>query len=168
MNGCTIKIMYPSVEKAAKTVLRKLGIDFKEASDITCCPVPEVFYIKYPDLWRKIVDKNLEILLAKKNPVLVICNGCWELLRLSSGEDHLIKHAVEVLYKYRGRIKSMIQRDLSGIKVGLQPGCRLYVRDELIDMMRDLVEMLGVEVIEYGFERFAAVSLSDSIMGSMH
>ena len=43
----------------------------------------------------------------------------------------------------------MIQRDLSGIKVGLQPGCRLYVRDELIDMMRDLVEMLGIEFTDH-------------------
>lgn len=151
--GCTIKVMYPSVEKAAKIVLDRLGINYVDAVNVSCCPVPEVFYIRYPRLWEEIARSNLETLRSQGEGILVICNGCWETFRLVSGNGTDVHHIIEVLYKRRRIVEANIKRRLSGIRFAVQPGCRLYIRSELIDMFKELVKVLGAEIVEWRLEK---------------
>lgn len=170
--GCTIRVRYPSVEKSALIVADRLGIELHEPPGFTCCPLPEAFHNFAPGIWRMLAVRNLYIASQDSRPLFIICNGCWESLLkawelvVEKGvEDKLYKierpealkvlHAVDVLYDLRDEIAKNIVRPLRGIRLALQPGCKLYrhPEEERARKLAELVELLGAEVVEYGLEK---------------
>ena len=72
-----------------------------------------------------------------------------------------VKHFVEVLYEDVGldRVKEEVSSPLEGLRVALHYGCHLFREEPGGDpwrkpnMLRELVEASGAEVVEYGLER---------------
>ncbi len=176
--GCTIKVRYPSVEKAAKLALQKLGVELREVEGTTCCPLPEVFMVAAPEVWRTVAARNLSLISKTGLELLVVCNGCYETFRRVSKEldesEELrgrigemlglpaseirgasVKHAVDLLYGEIDKLESEIARPLEGLKVAIHPGCKLY-EDEEEDRpgkFTELVKLLGCEVVDYPIVR---------------
>jgi len=177
--GCTIRVRYPSVEKAAKIVADRLGLELVEMDGVTCCPLPEVFNILLPEAWRVVGSRNISIAEKMGLDIVAICNGCYETLHKVNvfvKENELerdrinkilsrygrsfkgnirVKHMVEVLYNDIGldKIKENVVRKLD-FNIAIHPGCKLYERDEeMPNMFKELVEILGGRIVEYCIER---------------
>jgi len=175
--GCTIKVRYPSVEKAARLALEELGIELEEVDGLTCCPMPEAFMVALPEEWRAIAARNLSIIGSRGLDVLVICNGCYETLHKISEElerrrdlkDRMrellsrlgielkrasVEHAVDILYREKERIRDAISKPLKNLKIAIHPGCKLYgSAEDRPGKLAELVELLGCEIVEYPLVR---------------
>ncbi|RLE52169.1 MAG: CoB--CoM heterodisulfide reductase subunit B [Candidatus Methanomethylicota archaeon] len=110
-----------------------------------------------------------------------MCNGCWEtlfeareeLLHDSNLREKINKNLKLLGKEFKGAVKvkhctqalvedvglDLLQKnvkvDLKNLKVAFHPGCKLYKSEgeRLANYLRDIIEALGANVVEYGIER---------------
>ena len=148
--GCLIPNRYPGIEKATKLVLDRLGIEWSELKEASCCPAPGVFRSFDKITWLTLASRNLVLAEEKKTDLLTICNGCFsslmdanDILKNAAGlrnevNEHLkkidreytgtveVRHIIEYLYKEIG-IKNLdraIEKPLE-LRVAVHYGCHL-------------------------------------------
>ncbi|MEO0261417.1 MAG: CoB--CoM heterodisulfide reductase iron-sulfur subunit B family protein [candidate division WOR-3 bacterium] len=147
--GCLIERRYPGFEKSAISVLKNLDIEFVESFEFTCCPDPIWVKSYDEDTWFKIASRNISIAEKEGNPLVTLCNGCFESLNtinkilkkdekkksLANGflkEYGLnfqgkieVYHLLNYLYKEIGieKIKEKIKNPLEGLNLAVHPGC---------------------------------------------
>jgi len=178
--GCTIPPLQPHVEKAVKLVCEKLGIELAEPEGMTCCPDPDISRMASEDYWLATAARNLALAERAGLDIMTPCNGCYltfvdalhelgkerakekasEVLRelgLKLEGRVRVYHLVEVLHDHAGvdRISGEFVRKLEGARVAVHAGCKLLREEEkkLDSKFLRLVELTGVEVVEYGLER---------------
>ncbi|MFP4654299.1 MAG: CoB--CoM heterodisulfide reductase subunit B [Methanohalobium sp.] len=148
--GCIIPNRYPGIEKATKICLDKLGVDWVDLPEASCCPAPGVFRSFDKITWLAIAGRNIAISEELGRDILTICNGCYGSLadanyELKNNEKskkdtnlHLeevnkqfrgtieIRHIIEYLYKETGsdKIREMVEKPLK-LNVALHYGCHL-------------------------------------------
>ena len=180
--GCVIQNRIPYIEASAKFVFDKLGVEYCGA-EFSCCPNPVGLKFVDEKTWVTIAARNAcEGEIAQK-PIMSLCNGCYQSLYIAQhklNHDPILKkevntilsqvgkefkgdgeiyHFVKVLREKVGleKIKSMIVKPLTGLKVALHPGCH-YMRPSHIlhgeDPMkpvylRELCEAAGATVVDY-------------------
>lgn len=179
--GCALPSAQLFAEASTRLSLQDLGVEIVDLEGATCCPDPEISRTLGPDLWIRMAARNLALAEAAKADTFTVCNGCWE--TLSEAQEMLTKdsklreevnrdleklglrytakfkiyHAIEVFHDVVGigAVESMIKRKFKGIKLAIQPGCRIYKRPEknLVEKMRKLVQVLGCEVVDLQLER---------------
>ncbi|RLE50159.1 MAG: hypothetical protein DRJ21_01915 [Candidatus Methanomethylicota archaeon] len=179
--GCYIPAMQPFAEASFRKIASLIDLDLIDIKGATCCPVPEITRLMDYDSWITIAARNLALADEMKNDIVVLCNGCWETLyeareqllhnedlknkvnlnlkllgKTFTGESE-VKHYVEVLVEDIGldKLKENVKVDLSDIKVAIHPGCKLYKSEgeKLANYMFDIINALGVKIIDYGIER---------------
>ncbi len=198
--GCVIPNRYPMYEKAARTVLAKMQVTLKDMEGASCCPAPGVFRSVDPKIWNLVGARNITIAEQNKADIVTLCNGCYGTLldvnhsmktngamRAAINDDlaqinrHYegsveVKQVMEVLYKDIGvaRIKSMVKRPLTGVKVAVHYGCHLlspsairpfggnYENPTFFD---EVVEALGCKSVDYR-ERFLCCGAGGGVRGS--
>lgn len=184
--GCTIKRNAPEYEKASLAILKMLGMEAYELERWYCCGV--VFSLASDDLMRHLGAVRTLIkaqeLSRKVGTVdlLTLCPMCFNVLRrvnnlLRNYPDKLetislfmneeeryrlainVYHILEVLGRSTGKIKDLVKRRLSGVKVVPYYGCTLLRPKEVaIDnpedprIMEDLIELTGASLIDYPFK----------------
>jgi len=146
--SCTGSIEYPGTEKAVKIVGEKLGIEFIESPDQTCCSGYLLTCNAFnPELALAAVARNLSIPEQMGLDVAVFCNGCYgylnelnhmmhanpafkdvadKALRVLGREYHghvRIYHVQELWYRQLDRLKSLVVRPLTGLRVAAHYGC---------------------------------------------
>ena len=179
--GCYIPSMQPFAEAALRKISPDLNIELLDIVGATCCPVPEIVRLVDDEAWITIAARNLALADSMSHDILVLCNGCWETLyearekllhdvelrnKVNSNLKLLgkkftgkaeVKHYTQVLVEDVGldALRRNIKVDLKNLKVAVHPGCKLYKSDgeKLAKYLRDIVEALGVQVVEYGIER---------------
>ncbi len=91
--GCVIPNRYPMIEKASRTVFKKLGIKILEMEGASCCPAPGVFRSVDKAIWLTIGARNINIAQQNKADLLTLCNGCYgTLIEI----DHQMKNNKEI------------------------------------------------------------------------
>jgi len=148
-SGCLIERRFPGFEKSAISVLKNLEIEFIQNFEFTCCPDP--IWVKSYDenTWLKIASRNIGIGEKEKNPIVTLCNGCFESLNTANKilkkdekkrkeineflKDYNLKiegkievyHLLYYLYKEIGieKIKEKIKNPLEDLKLAPHPGC---------------------------------------------
>ena len=183
--GCTIGNRIPFIEASSRKVFDKLGIQTSQAP-FSCCPDPTGMKSFDNDAWLVMGARNLSLAEAEGKDIVSLCNGCTNTLRgvkhqlqhdsLKKEKVNLelakvgkefkgsvdVKHFIDVLKKEVGidKIKGVITKQLSGLKVAVHPGCH-YMRPsewmESDDPMRpttlkELVSATGASVVDYGEE----------------
>ena len=179
--GCYIPAMQPFAEASFRKIAPLLGLELVDIEGATCCPVPEITRLMDYDAWLTIAARNLALADQLENDVVVLCNGCWETLfeareALLHDSDlrskvnlnlrvlgkqfkgsSKVRHYVEVIVEDVGldRLRELVKVDLSGLKVAVHPGCKLYKSEgeRLADYVFKVVEAIGAEIADYGIER---------------
>ena len=155
--GCTIPARQPNYELSARKVLAKLGIDFVDLANMTCCAPPPVQSI---DLETSLSIAAYNICIAEEADLdmVTLCTGCFESLAIANsmlkdneklkadvnrilsnaGKEFKgnkeVKHYLQVLMHDVGveRIKQNITKPLNNLKVASFSGCHLLRPSELL------------------------------------
>ncbi|MHA1333166.1 MAG: CoB--CoM heterodisulfide reductase iron-sulfur subunit B family protein [Candidatus Odinarchaeia archaeon] len=179
--GCALPSAQLFAEAAAKLSLKDLGVEVLDMEGATCCPDPEITRTVSPELWLTMAGRNIALAEALDADVFTVCNGCYDTLShashmLNENKDllenvnknlskynlqytgkHRVLHAIELLYDVIGldKIKSKIMRPLKGVKIAVHPGCRVRLdpKKELVRKMKELVKVLGCEILELPTDR---------------
>jgi heterodisulfide reductase subunit B len=178
--GCVIGNRIPFIEASARKVFDKLGINTSDAA-FACCPDPVGFNSTDHESWLAMAARNLTLAEQENKNVISLCNGCFQTLKLVNEElkhdDHEkekinsvlktigrefkgsidVKHFVEVLHGYTDKIKELVKKDLSGLKVACHTGCHYNRPSEKVQTddpmnpvkLREIVAAAGVIPVDY-------------------
>ncbi len=178
--GCTLKNYADNLEATALAVLKKLGLEVVELSKWNCCGT--VYSLADDDLVHQIAPMRVLLNAQKEgfDRVLCVCSMCYNTLAqtalmlknnpdkqrtlnlfLDDEPDYLgnvqVVHLLQVLRDDVGidRIRKMVVRPLSGLKVAPYYGCLLVrPREVAIDdtehpvVIEQLLSVLGATVID--------------------
>jgi len=182
--GCTIPYRVSSYEVSARKVFPKLGVELVEMPDFNCCGLP-VDPVNH-DMTLALSARNLCLAEQQNLNIVTLCTGCATTLRKTNKmlkEDKKlketvngylkgigmefkgtieVKHLVQMLKEDVGleKIKSTIQKPLTGLKVAEHCGCHLlrpskYSRfDDAEDphVLKELIELTGTNCLDYADE----------------
>ncbi len=150
--GCQIPARFPSVEKATRMVLEKLGVRGEDVAGFTCCPEKALAQSLGDEVWLLTAARNLALAEQAGGQILVTpCNGCYATLssaahRLKSfplllkkiNEDLSdaglaykgsikVKHLVELLLDDPGpeELVRIAGASLKGMRLAVHYGCHL-------------------------------------------
>ncbi len=179
--GCTIGNRIPFIEASARKVFEKLGVKTSEAP-FACCPDPVGFNSVDHTSWLAMGARNLTIAEQEGKDIVSLCNGCFQTLKVVNKElnhdEHekakinkilsavgrefkgttTVKHFVEVLHEVgTEKIKEMVTKELSGLKVACHTGCHYNRPSELVQTddpmkpkkLRELVAATGATPVDY-------------------
>ncbi|MCK4286534.1 MAG: CoB--CoM heterodisulfide reductase subunit B [Candidatus Lokiarchaeota archaeon] len=181
--GCVIGNRIPFIEASARKVFDKLGINTSDAA-FACCPDPVGFNGTDHESWVAMAARNLTLAEQDGKDVISLCNGCFQTLKLVNEElkhdDHEkekvnkvlkgigrefkgsinVKHFVEVLHEYTDKIKELVTKDLSGLKVACHTGCHYNRPSEKVQTddpmnpvkLREIVAASGAIPVDYDEE----------------
>lgn len=182
--GCVIGNRIPFIEASARKVFDKLGIKTSDAA-FACCPDPVGFNSTDHQSWLAMGARNLTIAEEEGKDIISLCNGCFQTLKLVNEElkhdDHQkeklnkllkiigrefkgtinVKHFLEVLHEVGAeKIKELVKKDLSGIKVACHTGCHYNRPSEKVQTddpmnpvkLREVVAAAGAIPVDYGEE----------------
>lgn len=154
--SCTGSIEYPGTEKAVKEVAKKLDMELVESEDQTCCTgYMLTCNALNPQLALAATARNLSIPEEMGLDCAAFCNGCYGYLNelshllhvnkdFKAGADEALKtlgreyhghvkvyHVQELWYRQLDRIKSMVTRPLTGLRVAAHYGCHYVAQRAL-------------------------------------
>ncbi len=176
--GCTFTHNYPFLINSTRIMLEHLGIEAVEIENFSCCPDPVYVKAYGKDVQLALSARNLTLAERRYNELLVVCNGCFNILHGAERElkDYKLREKVNSLLpgdvRYEGKIrvthildaltsqlpviKTLIKRPLKGLKVAVHYGCHaLYPTAVSGDnpanptSMDEIVEATGAESINY-------------------
>ncbi len=148
--GCLIPNRYPGIEKATRLVLDRLGIQWSELKEASCCPAPGVFRSFDRITWLALASRNLALAEEKDTDLLTLCNGCFSSLSDANNilkndgdlrnevNSHLkkigkeyhgtieVRHIIEFLYRDIGakNLSKLIEKSLE-LRCAVHYGCHL-------------------------------------------
>ena len=82
--GCTISIREQNYEMAAREVAKKLGIEFDDIEDFSCCGFP--IRSTNTEAALLIAARNLSIVADKNEKICTLCNACTSVLTEANKE----------------------------------------------------------------------------------
>jgi len=167
--GCTIPVRAQNYEMAAREVAKKLGIDFIDISEFSCCGFP----VKSTSTETSLIiaARNLAIAAEKGEKICTLCNACTSVLTEANKEltenkelrvkvnkelakigmefkpGVHIKHFSRILYEDIGtdKIREKIEKDLSMLSMSIHYGCHYLRPSELYDCFDDAENPSTVE-----------------------
>ena len=157
--GCTISVRGLNYELSARKVAEKLGIEFVDIQEFSCCGFP--LSSIHHNSAVAIAARNLALANAKNLDIITLCSACTgyltevkKLLENKTNSKLLkdvnkklkdlgykyekgvkIKHFARFLYEDIGvdKIKEHIKEPLKGIKVAPHYGCHYIKPSEIFD-----------------------------------
>ena len=157
--GCTISVRGLNYELSARKVAEKLGIEFVDIQEFSCCGFP--LSSIHHNSAVAIAARNLALAKAKNLDIITLCSACTgyltevkNLLESKTNSKLLkdvnkklkdlgykyekgvkIKHFARFLYEDIGvdKIKEHIKEPLKGIKVAPHYGCHYIKPSEIFD-----------------------------------
>lgn len=176
--GCTFVHNYPFLINSTKKVLKHLGVEPVDIENAGCCPDPVYVRAWGKDLQLALSARNLSLAGKKDSRLLVVCNGCFNILNGANKElkNHKLRekinsflpaevrydggleviHILEKLASEIGVLKSLVKRPVTGLKVAVHYGCHtLYPPAVSTDnpanpkSLDQIVEAVGAESVEY-------------------
>jgi len=167
--GCTIPVRAQNYEMSAREVAKKLGINFVDIPEFSCCGFP----IKSSNAESSLIiaARNIAIAAKKGEKICTLCNACTSVLTEANKElsenkeirekvneelgkiglefkpDVEIKHFSRILYEDIGidRISKKIKKDLSKLSISVHYGCHYLRPSELYDCFDDAENPSSVE-----------------------
>lgn len=150
--GCLIAFRYPQFEIAARKVFGKLGVSLSNPP-FTCCPNQVYMEPASIETARKIGERNIGV---SKDPILVLCNGCYSSLASSADLQGQGEKVVHYLEKLPGWLEGReIEKIIESVNVSTFLGCHATTPDHPIDrrydpaILDDLSRTLGADVQDY-------------------
>ena len=166
--GCVISVREQSYEMAAREVAKKLGLEFDDIEDFSCCGFP----LKSTSMEASlaVAARNISLAAEKKEKICTLCNACTSALTEANKEltnkkvrekinkelvkigrkfnrGTEIKHFSRILYEDIGldAIKDKIVNDLSNLRFSIHYGCHYFRPSSLYDHFEDAENPSTVE-----------------------
>ena len=167
--GCTIPVRAQNYEMSAREVAKKLGIEFMDLPEFSCCGFP----VKSSDAESSLVIAARNLAIAAKNDkhICTLCNACTSVLseankQLTENKDLrdkvnkelkkinleftpgvTIKHFSRMLYEDIGidAIKEHVRKDLNMLRMSIHYGCHYLRPSELYDEFDDCEHPVSVD-----------------------
>lgn len=159
--GCTIPARSRNYELSARVVAHRLGIEFTDIFDFSCCGFP----LKSSDMKQAglLAARNLALAEAQGLPICTLCSACTSMLAeeahhlgrdrallhevnaelkkvgLSYGGHAKVKHFARVLLEDVGldRIREKVRVDLKDLPVATHYGCHYLKPSEIYKQVED-------------------------------
>ena len=179
--GCAIPYRVSSYEISTRKMLAELDIELVEMSEYNCCGLP-IDPIDH-EMMLTLAARNLCLAEKQGLNIVVLCPGCAGTLRKVNKKlkgdkmlrekinSHLketglefkgtieAKHILQLLIEDVGleKIKSVVKRPLSTLKVSEHIGCHVTRPSEAVDFddpenpeaLKRLIEITGAEYVDY-------------------
>ena len=177
--GCVIPIQLPQIEKLARDILPKIGIELTDLN-FSCCPSGGVKDIDDHE-WLLTGARNLAVAEEEKLDVVSVCTGCAQTLIEANHElkeDRDLKNAINdelsvigkkfngkinafnlmhILSEMKDNIAGMVKVPLTGLRISTHPGCHLLKPSKIIGYddaehphkFDEFVEALGAKAVDY-------------------
>jgi heterodisulfide reductase subunit B len=104
--GCLMPSRLPFLEKSVKEMMNKLGIDFVELDEFSCCCDPIIGKSLSLDAWLAVAARNIAVAEAEGHNIITTCNGCFSSLNETNHilkNDPALKEKVNDILKELGR-----------------------------------------------------------------
>jgi len=104
-SGCLIPTRLPFLERSARLVLDRLGVEYAPLPDATCCVEPIGLRSLGYDTWLAVTARMLSIAEEGGRDLLSLCNGCYMSLKESAHqlEDEGTRQMVNEIMSPTGR-----------------------------------------------------------------
>jgi heterodisulfide reductase subunit B len=179
--GCAIPYRVAGFEISSRKVLAKLGIELVEMPEFNCCGLP-LDPVSH-EAMLVLAAKNLALAEKQGLPIITLCPGCAgtlkkvnKILNSDSAQREQVnahlkeaglefkgsvetKHFMQVLKEDIGidKIKSLIKKPLTGLKVAEHNGCHILRPKEFIGFddpedpqtLKMLIEATGATCLDY-------------------
>lgn len=167
--GCTIPVRAQNYEMSAREVAKKLGINFVDIPEFSCCGFP----VKSSNAESSLIiaARNIAIASKKGQKICTLCNACTSVLSEANKEltenkelrnkvnkelekiglefkpGVTIKHFSRILYEDIGvdKIQEKITKDLSKLSMSIHYGCHYLRPSEIYDGFDDCEHPVSVE-----------------------
>ena len=175
--GCALHKSAQEYDQSARLVCRARGIELKELPDWSCCGASPAHHTQAV-LAAALAARNLVLAAKERLPLLAPCPACFGRLKATARELETDPQLVEQLQKEFGlslqqqvevvflleainqlgpeKIKQLVKRDLSALKVAPYYGCLLVRPKEVaIDDLENptsldkFLETIGVQVMPW-------------------
>jgi len=146
--GCLIRARLPHLEKSARAVFDRFGIQFSGLEGASCCPDPIGIRGVDEETWLTLAARNLAIAGRHSTPMMTLCSGCYSTFRHA---EHLLAKNASVLEKVNNTLHALGYRYSPGLAV--EHFARFIIEkigaDKLASQMTDSWKGLPVAV-HYG------------------
>ena len=157
--GCLIPTRLPFLEASSRFVLDRLGVDYQDLPDATCCVEPIGLRTMAKDTWLVTAARMLAIAEEGGRGILTLCNGCFMSLKEAAHqlEDGAVRaevnrtleaigkrygggvevhHLTGFLLEHEDDIRAAVVRPLDGLKLASHPGCHMIRPSEVLKVDR--------------------------------
>lgn len=169
--GCTVPVRAPNYELASRKVAQKVGIEFVDIPEFTCCGFP----IKPVSVNTVMVIAAYNLALAEKQdlPICTLCSACTsvltetahklnhdkkirdetneylEQLGVSYGGKTRVRHFARILFEEVGpeKLRSMVTTDLSGFSFAAHYGCHYLRPSEIYDGFDSVENPVSIDAL---------------------
>jgi heterodisulfide reductase subunit B len=169
---CSPPVLLVQYESSSRAVLAKLGVEFMEIKDFSCCGYP----LRNLSFRAFVLSSARNLALAEKNNVniVTVCNCCFGNLKYV---DHLMKedpdlaedvnktlakeglkydghvgakHLLDVLYNQVGieAIKKQIKTPFEGLKIATHYGCHILRPSKVVEFDNAIAPTIFDELVE--------------------
>jgi len=173
--GCFIPNRAPHIEKAAETVLPRLGVTLEHVPGFTCCPEPVGFSLHEKLTWLTVAARNISLAEEKGLDILTQCNGCYYTLEhtveelkdmelrdrvnavlADTGHEYKgtskVRHFVQVITEDIGakKVQQLVKKPLTGLNVAAHTGCHFSnVYGKNAEELDNMISTLGALSVDY-------------------
>jgi len=176
--GCTIKIRIPYIERLARLIFEKMGIELVDL-DFSCCPTARIIKDLDIDSWLVIAARNLALAEKADLPIVSMCTGCTQTLveakhmledkdiqdRVNKQLEQVnlryegtsaVKFYAQLLYENKELIEEQRKRELR-LTIASHPGCHILRPSQLLRFddpenpkkLDLLIGLTGADALEY-------------------
>ena len=79
--GCLIRTRLPHLEKSARAIFDRFGIQFSDLEGASCCPDPFGMRAMDQETWLTMAARNLTLGSNNSHPLMTLCSGCYSTFR---------------------------------------------------------------------------------------
>ena len=167
--GCALHGTALEYDESTKAMSALLGVELGELPDWSCCGASSA-HVTDESLAHRLVARNLAIAEKEGRDLVVPCAACYSRFKAGekdlAGEDKKLNFRILSLLEFlvedglMDRIKGMIKRPLTGLKMVSYYGC-LLVRPPKVtgakkyenpEEMDRLLKLLGAEAIPWSYK----------------
>lgn len=158
--GCLTKFVAKDLKEKYEKILRKLGIDFIELSELELCCGSPALKAGYFEDFKNLAEKNLKVFkehAVKK--IITNCPACFMILKkyykevLKEKWDIEVEHITQTINSKLKAQKSKLLENSDHKLVTYHDPCHLGRQMGVYEEPREIIKKLGYEILEMELSR---------------
>lgn len=160
--GCLTKFVAKDLKEKYEKILRNLGIDFIELSELELCCGSPALKAGYLEDFKNLAEKNLKIFKEHSvKKIITNCPACYLILKkeyknvLNEKWDIEVEHITQTIAQ---KIKNLKEKPKShSQKITYHDPCHLGRQMGVYEEPREIIKYLGYEISEMELNRLESI-----------